>query len=119
MDEKFSTFTGETFFELFEKCVISKRITLSTDSIVEIRLRENQQSQSQFILADNADMNVSEITASLSCKFVQFIITQKHALTSSKSCEEPFPVPCRGTKNAFALLMHNSTSIILPSKPKT
>ena len=80
-----TTFTGETFFELFEKCVISKRITLSTDSIVEIRLRENQ--QSQFILADNADMNVSEITASLSCKFVQFIITQKHALASSTSCE--------------------------------
>ena len=31
-----TNFTGETFFELFEKCVISKRITLSTDSIVEI-----------------------------------------------------------------------------------
>ena len=29
-----TNFTGATFFELFEKCVISKRITLSTDSIV-------------------------------------------------------------------------------------
>ncbi|XP_056008509.1 uncharacterized protein LOC130051170 [Ostrea edulis] len=113
-----TNFTGGTFSELFEKCVHSKNITLSTDSIVEIRLREDR--QAQFMLADNADMDVSEIAATLGCKFVQFIITRTLALTSSNSCHEhnPAPASCSGTKNAFALLMHSSSSIILPPKPK-
>ncbi|XP_048735490.2 uncharacterized protein LOC125650953 [Ostrea edulis] len=86
-----TNFTGGTFSELFEKCVHSKNITLSTDSIVEIRLREDR--QAQFMLADNADMDVSEIAATLGCKFVQFIITRTLALTSSNSCHEHNPAP--------------------------
>ena len=61
----------------------SKDIILSVDSIVEVRLCEGQ--NAQFIIADNADMDVSEITSTLNCKFVQFIIAQQLALTSSST----------------------------------
>lgn len=112
-----TNFSGGKFYELFEKCVESKNIILSVDSIVEVRLREGQ--NAQFIIADNADMDVSEVTSTLNCKFVQFIIAQQLALTSSSACKEPNPASCStSTKNAFALLMHGSKNIILPPKPK-
>lgn len=55
------TFRRGKFYD--EKCVESKDIILSVDSIVEVRLREGQ--NAQFIIADNADMDVSEITSTL------------------------------------------------------
>lgn len=58
-----TNFSGGKFYELFEKCVESKNIILSVDSIVEVRLREGQ--NAQFIIADNADMDVSEVTSTL------------------------------------------------------
>lgn len=67
----------------------SKDTILSVDSIVEVRLREGQ--NAQFIIAGNADMDVSEITSTLNCKFVQIIIAQQLALTSSSACKEPNP----------------------------
>lgn len=82
-----TNFSGGKFYD--EKCVESKDIILSVDSIVEVRLREGQ--NAQFIIADNADMDVSEITSTLNCKFVQFIIAQQLALTSSSACKEPNP----------------------------
>lgn len=86
------TFRGGKFYELFEKCVESKDIILSVDSIEEVRLREGQ--NVHFIIADNADMDVSEITSTLNCKFVQFIIAQQLALISSSACKEPHPASC-------------------------
>lgn len=56
-----TNFSGGKLYD--EKCVESKDIILSVDSIVEVRLREGH--NAQFIIADNADMDVSEITSTL------------------------------------------------------
>lgn len=69
------SFAGGTFIQLFRQAIENKNnihVNFTHDNISEIRLREK--SQSPYIAANSSEMDVVELTTSLGCKFVDFII---------------------------------------------
>ncbi|CAC5419772.1 unnamed protein product [Mytilus coruscus] len=82
--------------------------------------------KSDHIAADNADMDVLDITTALSCKFIEYII-RRSAYPESSTCTNfnnniasaSNNIPSRSSTNAFSILMGNRVKIILPDRPKT
>lgn len=113
---------AHSFLELFESTV-SGRLNLSSDSIVNIKLRSA--ATSCPIHVSSVDMNVIDLIHELNCKFVEFntrsndytpaitnTITNPSlaaSTTSSSVCTTP------SRPNAFSLLMENTYHV--PTKP--
>lgn len=111
------TVSCSKLYEVFEKSVKSTNLNLSMDSIIEVRVRDNL--SSQYIKAENTEMEITEIVETLGCKFIEYIIlltTPCNHLAASNhtACANP----TRNTINAFSLLMQNNNTIMLPQKPK-
>ncbi|CAC5355460.1 unnamed protein product [Mytilus coruscus] len=117
------SFAGGSFVELFTYCVGIKRLSLSSDNVTGVYLKESM--KSDHIAADNADMDVLDLTTALGCKFIEFIIRRTACPASESSTCTNFNnniasasnIP--SSTNAFNILMGNRTKIILPDKPKT
>jgi hypothetical protein len=67
----FTNFTRDVqWLNYLKMCSLKVRKSFNSYFIDEILLGESQ--HAQFVLADNVDMDVTEITAALGCKFVYF-----------------------------------------------
>jgi hypothetical protein len=123
-------FSGGQLYELYERCVRMKGLNLSIDSIIEVRMRESM--SSQFITAENSEMNTNDIVETLGCKYVEFLIDRNRlsspsrsshvdVAASSSACNPSHAYPnsaqCTSTINAFSVLMNNQRLIALPTKP--
>lgn len=118
------SFAGGSFVELFTYCVGIKKLSLSSDNVTAVHLRESM--KSDHIAADNADMDVLDLTTALGCKFVEYII-RRSACPESSTCTNIINniasasnnLPSRPSTNAFSILMGNRCKVVLPDKPKT
>ena len=64
-------FSDGKLHELFEKCVFTKKLNLSIDSVIEVRMRESI--SAPFVTAENTEMDVTEILQTLGCKCMEYI----------------------------------------------
>ncbi|CAG2197878.1 unnamed protein product [Mytilus edulis] len=118
------SFAGGSFVELFTYCVGIKKLSLSSDNVTAVHLKESI--KSDHIAADNADMDVLDLTTALGCKFVEYII-RRSACPESSTCTNinnniasaSNNLPSRPSTNAFSILMGNRCKVVLPDKPKT
>lgn len=114
-------FSDGKLHELFEKCVFTKKLNLSMDSVIEVRMRESI--SALFVTAENTEMDVTEILQTLGCKCMEYIIDRNvlspsyNQVDLAASCSIANPTTgMSNTVNAFSVLMHKSLS--LPQKPK-
>lgn len=87
-------------YNVFEKSVKSTNLNLSMDQIVEVRVRDNL--SSQYIKAENTEMEINEIVETLGCKFIEYIISlttpcNHVAASNHTACANP----ARNIINAF------------------
>ena len=114
-------FSDGKLHELFEKCVFTKKLNLSIDSVIEVRMRESI--SAPFVTAENTEMDVTEILQTLGCKCMEYIIDRNvlspsyNQVDLAASCSIANPTTgMSNTVNDFSVLKHKSLS--LPQKPK-